>query len=329
MRVNSDRSPFIMMKKRTIFNALFSLILSLFGYSSYAQETEKTWFETARRMAQATSQDEMRLILNETVPGFLATVEQDSKQNRELLNLWGLSRNIDESHLSDGTRTVPANVIQFLQSILKVQYDDNFVYGHAGLTHTYGYLMSNLQTPFGFKRARYVAGEIEAGFGFSEGLFSGLSNKGTLLSNLTHFAGTIAFRDHNRVLNGLKCRIPEIANYPYQNLQPKRLIERIRDDEFFLELRTDIVPFPTNNNHGRNTHLLIYSIDYHARGQDSQPRLITVFPVQKGFMDGVFAPSGLGEREHIRLKYNAAIPVSIPAEKMIGKRFIADEKPSN
>jgi hypothetical protein len=127
----------------------------------------------------------------------------------------------------------------------------------------------------------------------------------------------------------MNCPIQEISSFAYGQLQPMRLIERIVDHEFFLELRTDIVPFIQDQNNGRNTHLLVYSLDYHARGQASQPRLITVFPVQKRFMDGVFAPSGLGDHQSIKLKYNASLPISIPSEKMMGKRFIADEKHKN
>lgn len=318
-----------MRKNRTIFNALFTLVLSLFGYQTHAQEADQIWFEAARRMASANSSDEMRTILSETVPGFLQTIEYDAQNNRDLLNFWGYSRNIDESHLNDGKRTVPANVLQFFNSILNVPYDSNFVYGHAGMTHTYGYLMSNLQTPFGFKRARYVAGEMEAGFGITPGLLSGRPSQGTLLSNLTCFAGRIAFRDHPTMIKSMNCAVQEISGFAFDQLKPKRLIERIVDQEFMLELRTDIVPFTLDQSNGRNTHLLVYSVDYHARGQSSQPRLITVFPVQKGFMDGVFAASGLGDHQSIRLKYNAALPVSIPSEKMTGKRFIADEKHKN
>jgi len=324
------------MKKRTLFHALFGLFLSIFGYATQAQEADREWFEAAQKMAQATSPEEMRSILKTRLPGFLETIEFDSASNRDLLALWGMSRNIDESHLSDRTRTVPANVVQFLNSILKVNYDETFTFGHAGLTHTYGYLMSNLQTPYGFKRARYVDGDIEAGFRLPAKLFSGIPPQGTLLSNLTCFAGQIAFRDHPELQKFLnqKCSIAEIANYPFKQLKPKRLVERLRSFDTFLELRTDIVPFPqfladesssmfSSNN--KNTHLLVYSIDYHARGQESQPRLITVFPVQKGFGDGVFSNIGFGDRQPIKLRYNAAIPLNIPQEEIIGKRYIEDE----
>ena len=315
----------IMRKNRTIFNALFSLILSIFGYSAHAQDADQIWYDTAQKMAAATSPEEMRTILNENLPGFTSGIEKDSAENRELLNLWGTSRNIDESHLTDGTRTVPANVVQFLNSILKVNYDENFVFGHAGLTHTYGYLMSNLTTPFGFKRARYVGGEIETGLGLPVGILSGLPSSGTLLSNLTNFAGEIAFRDRPEMLDLLNSEVPEISNFNYEFLKPTRLIEIIENERYTLELRTDIVPFIHENTKGKNTSLLIYSLNLTMAGQKSQPRLITVFPVEKGFADGVFLPANLGEKKAIKLKYNAALPITIPAEEMIGKRFIADE----
>ena len=308
-----------------IFNALFSLILSIFGYSTHAQEADKIYFDAAEKMATASSPDEMRSILNAQLPGFVAGIEKDSTQNRNLLNLWGLSRNIDESHLADGTRTVPATVIQFLNSILKVNYDENFIFGHAGLTHTYGYLMSNLQTPYGFKRARYVGGEIEAGFGLTAGMFSGLPPQGTLLSNLTNFAGVIAFRDRPEMLAELRSEVPEIASFNYASLKPTRLIELIQNERFTLELRTDIVPFTHENKRGKNVALLVYSISYSQGGQKSPPRLITVFPVEKSFADGLFLPSRLGEKVAIKLNYNAALPVTIPAEQMIGLRKISDE----
>jgi hypothetical protein len=314
------------MKKRTLVHAIFGLILSLFGYTTHAQDADRVWYEAAQKLAQVRSPEEMRDILKAKLPGFLETLEYDANYNRELMNLWGLSRNIDESHLQDRTRTVPANIVQFFNSILNVPYDDTFTFGHAGLTHTYGYLMSNLKTPFGFKRARYVDGEIESGFGLPSGIFSGLPPQGTLLSNLTSFAGRIALRDQPQLVRNLPATLPEIANFPYATLKPKRLVERLRSDQFHLEMRTDIIPFKMASSTGKNTHLLIYSIDFRKRSEDPQPKLITVFPVQKGFGDGIFSNIGFGDRQPIKLKYNASVPVNIPQEDMIGKRYVADEK---
>lgn len=311
-----------------MFKALFSLILSLFGFSTHAQqraqEADRIWFDIAEKMASAGSSEEMSAILNQNLPDFASQLEKDS-ENRALLDLWGMSRNIDESHLSDGIHTVPVNVLEYFNSIFNVNFDETYTFGHAGLTHTYGYLMSNLQTPFGFKRARYVAGELEAGFGLPETTFSGLPTKGTLLSNLSMFAGRIAFRDCPEMMERMMSEVSEIANYDFSSLKVSRLVEQVKNERFTLELRTDIVSFPHSNPNGKNTAMLVYSIDFLAPGEKSQPRLITVFPVEIGFVNGVFSPSGLGDHMAIKLKYNAALPVTIPAEEMVGKRFIANE----
>jgi hypothetical protein len=314
-----------MRKKTMVFKALFSLIFSLFGLSSHAQDGDQIYFDTAQKMAAATTLEEMRAILDQNLPGFAAGLEKDATQNRDLVDLWGMSRNIDESHLADGTHTVPVNVLQYLNSIFNVNYDETYTFGHAGLTHTYGYLMSNLQTPYGFKRARYVGGEMEAGFGLPAGTFSGLPAQGTLLSNLTNFAAPIAFRDHPELTDCMNSDVAEIAGFDYSKLKPTRLVEYIENERFTLEIRTDIIPFTQTNAKGANTALLVYSIDFHAEGQNSQPRLITVFPVQSTFASGVFLPSGLGDQVAIKLNYNAALPINIPVDQMIGKRFIADE----
>ena len=290
-----------------MFKALFSLILTLFGYSSQANEAEKVYFVTAQKMEAASTQDEMTAILNKNLPGFYEKLKKDATENRPLLNQWGLSRNIDESHLKDGTLTVPANVLRYLNSILKVNFDEKYIHGHAGVTHTYGYLFSNLQTPYGFKRERYVGGEIESGLGLSEGLLSGTPPHGTLLSNLTHLIAPIAFRD------------------PKSKYKARRLVEVVENDHFSYEARTDIVPFTHRNTRGKNTALLIYSIDFHAHGQKSQPRLITAFPVQDSFIQALLKTSDLGDQKVITLKYNAALPENIPPEQMIGKRTITNE----
>jgi hypothetical protein len=294
------------------------------------------WADASRATTGIDNLSQIRMILTQKIPGFVEQVEKDAKA-RDLLNLWSLSRNIDESNLSTGILTVPANIITFLNSILNVTYNAQSTEGHAGLTHTYGYLFSNAWTPFGYKRLRYVAGETEEGFGLPQGLFSGLPQTGTLLSNLTSFAAPIAFRDspvskgefQDVVNSGLITNVPEIANYPYSNLKIKRLVEIVANEKYYLEMRTDIVNFPNPNTRGNNRAILIYSIDFRAPEQPARPRIVTVFPVDAGFATGLFNPTTLGTSVGLKLKYNAVLPVSIPAEEMVGKRFILNESTSN
>jgi hypothetical protein len=293
------------------------------------------WAEASRNTTGITDPTVLRKILDQDAPGFMTEIDRDGNA-RDLLNLWGLSSNIDASNIASGALTIPANLIQFFVSLWKVPYNSNFTQGNAALNHTYGYLFSNVWTPFGYKRARYVQGELESGLGITPGMFSGIPAQGTLLSNVTYLAATIAFRDNpasmkdfsDAVSNGEIVSVPELVNYPYANLKIQRLVEVAANDQFYLELRTDIVAFPKVNTEGSDQALLVYSLDFHAPGQASKPRLITAFPVQTSFGAGIFNPTGLGNSVPLSLKYNAALPVTIPANQMVGKRFIANESTS-
>lgn len=325
-----------------MLKALLTLMATVLGWTSAVQaqcpdvrnrETafDCPWADATRATSQLRDHQQIRALIEQKIPGFIAHIEKDA-QSRELLSLWSLSRNIDESHLGDGKLTVPANLLSFFNSIFKVPYNSEFTVGHAGLTHTYGYLFSNLSTPFGFKRARYVAGEIESGFGLEIGLFSGMPSRGTLLSNLTAFVAPIAFRDsataradYQAVINSRKTTmVPEIAYYSRSHLKVKRLVEVVSTDTAYLELRTDIVNFSHKNKRGSNQALLIYSIDFRKPNEPSRPRLVTVFPVDGGFANGIFNPKNLGDNVGIKIKYNAMLPVQTSGKDMVGKRYIEE-----
>ncbi len=314
-----------------MFQALLTLLGTLFSPASSAQ-TEHPWFEVTRTIEGMEDPARIKEAIEAGIPGFLRQLEQDH-ETPLLFQLWGMSRNIDESHLSTGRRTVSPAVLKALNSIWNVNYDSSYIYGHAGLTHTYGYLLSNLETPFGHKRLRYTRNEIEAGFGLPAGLFSGRPPKGTLFSNLTLFAGKIAFRDHEPAVKLLDEAIGQIGrtaplellSYPFGSLKVRRLVEWTRNDQFTLELRTDIVTFPRPNTAGRNTALLIYSVVYKKDGKDrARPRLITVFPVDAGFANNLFKADGLGDRVPFKLKYNASVQGELNPALLVGRRFIAE-----
>ena len=300
------------------------------------QETAQDcpWAEASRAIEGITDFTQLKQILEQKTPGFLSQIERDAK-SPELLALWGLSNNFDVS--APTLNTIPTNLVNLLSKMLSVPYLADFSAGHAGLNHTYGYLFSTLATPYGYKRARYVQGEIEAGFGLPPDFFSGHSEKGTLLSNFTHFIGNLAFWDHPESQKKLKrifessslSALPEIVYYPFSNLHPRRLVETVVTSNYFLELRTDIVSFNHENPKGSDKALLIYSIDLHEIGKPKNPLLITAFPVAQSFGDAVFNPLTLGEHQIIKLKYNATLPVTIPDQEMVGKRTISYESASN
>ncbi len=337
-----------MREKFKIFSLVSSILAALFGAQAKAACPDATlgetaldcpWSQVSRELTGVTDFDTIKDTLNHELPGFLGQIEQDS-QSRGLLNLWGLSRNIDQSYFVQGllTRTIPTNLLAYFKSVLNVQYDSDFIYGHAGMNHTYGYLFSILQTPYGYKRARFVSGENEAGFGLPDGVFNGTPPaKGTLLSNFSYFIGSIAFRDNTLATEDLNSLLysgeievtDEIVNYDYSKLPVKRIVEIVENNSFYLEIRTDIVSYLFPNAKGTDTGMLIYSIDYHEKTIDgikrARPRLITAFPVLLSSETGLFNPKGLGPTQPITLNFNAALPVTIPADQMVGKRYIFDE----
>jgi hypothetical protein len=332
-----------------MFQALISLVASFFGFQASASapcpnpalhETREDcpWAAITRNLDGVSDPDLITKVIEDAVPGFLSQLDQDAK-TKGLFDLWGLSRNIDESNLASGKRTVPPNLIQFFNRNWNVPYDSQFVVGHAGLNHTYGYLFSVLETPYGYKRARYVRHELEAGFGLKEGTFGGHPEKGTLLLNLSLFAGRIAFRDNpealavlDRILKDKKKPLPsDLVKFDIKSVHPKRLIESFVFDlgtegSGEIEMRTDIVPFLQKNPHGKNTALLIHSMLIQKKNAPkASPQLITVFPVEGGFGDSLFKPETFGDQVPLKLRYNAALPFSIAPEKMVGKRYLSNE----
>jgi hypothetical protein len=181
---------------------------------------------------------------------------------------------------------------------------------HAGMEHTYGYLFSLLRTSFGYKRARWVQGEIEAGFGLKAGLLGPRPETGTLFSNVTYFAGHIAFRGNESRLSilqkGGRDLPSEIRDFDFSKLSPIRLEETVSAKDGAGEmrtvvLRTDFVPFFHPQ---ADSHLLVYSVLDPSNGGET---LVTAFPVAQSFVDMATAADGLGEGKPVQTRYNGFV----------------------
>lgn len=198
---------------------------------------------------------------------------------------------------------------------------------HAGLEHTYGYLFSVLRTSFGYKRARWVEGEIARGFGLAEGLLSPRPSEGTLFANVTYFAGRIAFRDEPSKIALLKrsaAGLPKaLRDFPFGRLKPVRLDESVSakdgtGDVRTVSLRTDLVPFLASAAPGKSSHLLIYSIKDPSRGGSA---LITAFPVAASFVEMVLKPEDLGDGRPVKSRYNAYVE-GVSGKTLTGARKV-------
>ena len=215
---------------------------------------------TARLNAVADAGDQQALsnALRECVPLVVAQLEKDGSREA-LLNLWGTSSNADAS--SPDTPTVHPLLLSELGKLAGKEMGGEVV--HAGLMHTYGYLLSNLKTPFGFKRARYTQPTVELGLGLPKGLLSPRPNNGTLLANLTYVAGGFGLGKSGPGFAGEIGAAGELADTTIKAGERFRLTERILEADGVallepFEIRTELVEF--GGKKGKDSHWLVYSV---------------------------------------------------------------------
>lgn len=204
--------------------------------------------------------------LKELVPELDAAIARTSALGGDDLKyvaLWGRSSNYDVSQLNQARPipTVDEPIIDALDeraglpaarhgdvnSLLDPNTPIRGAITFAGVEHTYGYLFSLLHTPFGYKRARWVRDDIEAGFGLPRGTLGPLPKEGTLFSNLTYFAGKVAFRESaderelDAVAAGATDVAAELTRFDYVKLLPARVEETVRLDGGYGAARTVVL----------------------------------------------------------------------------------------
>lgn len=320
---------------RTLGVLVLVLLLSLLSTAQAAcpilteNETDRDcpWAAIARDLDSVAKSEtnpedatlKVRKRLGVIAPNYLKHLEREAKVAGPMKLLWGRSINFDE-----GAKAiiVPDAILDTILSVAKVpargvgtdsEHPERIA--HAGFEHTYGYLLSNLKTPYGYKRLRWVRPDIEVGFGLPTGTIAPLPENGGLFLNLTYFAGRIVFRDVNpeedaarKILFNAEGVAPGIRKVNYKSIHGRRLLEVLHlDGGRRVEIRTDFVPFTLTSGDatGGNSELLIYSFRDSAL---KLPYLITAFPVAKGFSDAALNPKNLGDDKPIITRYNAWVP---------------------
>jgi hypothetical protein len=334
------------------FLALTSLLFcSLVSFPATAESTcpittenetvlDCPWAAIARDLAPAYEGVEDRTeatkrtvtALSEKASDFWKRLATDAKKTGRGKSLWGRSLNFDEAAKAT---IIPEPVIDAILERARVPSRGHGVRTelaprvvHAGVEHTYGYLLSNLKTPYGYKRLRWVRPDIEKGFGLEEGSISPAPKDGGLLANVTYFAGRIAFRGEHptekkarRVLDRMGGVSKSVRTYRYDRVHGRRLKETlVLSDDRTVEIRTDFVPFTAASGEatGGNTELLIYSVRDSA---EKLPYLVTAFPIAKGFSDGALDPKNLGSGKPISTRYNLFVPGVTDVKRLFeGKR---------
>jgi hypothetical protein len=267
------------------------------------------WAGLARAVSAETDPAAIEAILKNVAPDFLRRLSREGRIAGDTKKLWGRSINFDEN--VKGIIIQPALIDLVLAKARVMKRDDRIVF--AGFEHTYGYLLSILKTPYGFKRLRWVRPDIENGFGLEKGAISPTPRDGGLFMDLSYFAGQIAFRADNtgdkaalKVLRKANGVARSLRRYDYSTLHGRRLTETLTlGGGRTVEIRTDFVPFTVKSAEtGGNSELLVYSIRDSA---EKLPYLISAFPISPGFSDGALNPANLGEGKPVVTKYNAFV----------------------
>lgn len=304
------------MKLRPIFILIVTLaaLLNVMSRAAFAlcpdrslgeKQDDCPWAELSRTL-DPVAQPAILGRIEAELPELYNSMNADSKPGTWLA-AWGRSINFDE-----GKKAIIVNpkvIYQldtlFHQKTLKVQGKQ---IAHAGVEHTYGYLLSNLQTAYGFKRARWVHGILDRGFGLPTGTLAPLPLQGTLLSNVTYFAGQIAFHGDPAslaLIKNIQGASAAVMNFDYSKLKPIRLVETVQTKTGPVEIRTDFVPFLSKVE--TNSHWLIYSIYDGRKGAAKNSQLITAFPVEASFVENALKPEQLGDDQPITTRYNAYV----------------------
>jgi hypothetical protein len=252
----------------------------------HAPTQDQYWNE----MASESMDETLLATLEENYPTLSTQIKKDAT-DPYLPMFWGESLNFDSGAKK---KIVEDKIIEELQSFFNIKNDNMIV--HAGIMHTYGYLFSVIDTPYGYKRKRWIAPTLNTAFRFNSKALSPETTEGGLLSNVTYFCGMLAFTNKTD-LSLLKNVANEVFTYDYGKLKYDRVEEVLKD----YTIITTLVHFPLKRPGEDNEYLLIYSIDNKKLNKEL---LITAFPVNADSYNKIVAPQGLGPNQKIQLRYN-------------------------
>ncbi len=257
--------------------------------SAYTHTQDQFWNELTLEALEKKSS--FFDVLEENHPALYNQIVADTK-DPYLPMFWGQSYNFD----SNAKKViVDHKIMKELQAHFNIKNDNNIV--HAGIIHTYGYLFSTIETPYGYKRERWISPTLNYGFGLKSNSLSPEAIDGGMLSNATYFCGSIVFKDKTQ-LNLMKNVSNEIFTYDYSILDVTRVEETLPN----YVLVTTLVKLPKKRNGEKNDYLLIYSTIGRKLNKEL---LVTAFPVNQDSFDKITAKESLGPNQKITLRYNA------------------------
>ena len=253
-------------------------------------------------------------ILYRRCPGIVRQIEAD-KVSKAVFRLWGNTLNADEVV---GQTIVHPSILKAIGDLAEVDCTGETI--HAGLEHTYGYLFSTIETPFGFKRDRWVKPDIENGFQIERPALRPVPTEGTLLSNLTYFLGRHVFRGCRRELFLLRSlrehvsrEVADASRYRTTNLIRVEEAVRLRGG-VEVTIHTDLIPFAV-----RTESVFALHVYWVQDSREKNAQLITAFPVSRAFASDILDDASFGKRLPIRTRFNGFVH-GITGRTVMGSR---------
>lgn len=245
----------------------------------------------------------------EQLPELSEQIERDRES--PALDLWATSVNYDENAK---TRITDRKLLNAIGRIARcpIRYGNAY---HAGLLHTYGYLLSQVDTPYGKKHERWTSGQLELGLGLPSGSLLDYGGESSLLQNATYLFSSLA--GNRQSVAEIKYLHPSIRDYDTSRLE-RRLIREVVEiqggDRF--ELDTHLISFPVSSS--GQVALLVYGV----RLGGGPFRLVTGFPLSEESVGQLLAEEHFGIARSIRPRYNALVE-GFPAEAFGTRELIA------
>lgn len=299
---------------------LSSILLFLFSCSHVSENKDildDQYFEKIVTQFQLSKINFIQF-LKTAEPAIYSQIEKD-KLDPTVTELWGKSYNFD----SGANKTIlDIAMIEPLQAEFNIKNDNMIV--HAGIMHTYGYLFSTLNTPYGYKRKRWVIPTIDTALNLKKAAVSPHPEEGTLLTNITYIAGKLAFDDQENLLklDKLMNVSTELKNYNFAQIKKVSIVEEITyPGNVPYNIKTTLIKFLSKLPSEENDYLLIYST---KNRETKVEQLITAFPIKKDAYQKMLDPMLLGDDRPILIKNNGYIGTD-KNERLSGKRLILGE----
>ncbi len=268
-------------------------VLIAAGLAAAAPSSANTGYETYAKLYDRLQSGATVAALEDVLPGLSGNLKTAKEISTKY---WTDSTPFDELAKE---YILPDKVLDALGN--RHETTGGVVHVPAGLMHTYGYLFSQLKTPYGLKGKRWIESRLDERLGLPAGMFSPLAPQGEFASNVTAaFLKLVGERPSVSSAAKMKLKA-KAAGFVEQKIAwttPDGKTEK-------MSVFTHLVPLKTLPGYETtDSYLLIYSVV-----ADGRRRLVTGFPVDDQFA-GTIMKTPAGKSASFKPRFNLFIDPS-------------------